>query len=277
MKIVKKISEIKEIVSNFKKNKKEINLIPTMGNIHAGHLSLLSEANTFDGINIVSIFVNPTQFNDEDDFNNYPNTFEADMEILSKTNCKIIFAPSRNQMYPEVIKSEKTVFKYRDILCDLFRLGHFDGVTTIVKILLDLIEPSKVFFGEKDFQQLKIIEQLIFQNNLKINLIRCPSIRDSYGMSLSSRYSTFSKDERSKFKKCAQIIDANLLKLKKDFNHKILDNIKKELRSYGISKIDYFEVRNEEDLSLSIKNERTRLFIAFYLNKVRVIDNFLLY
>ena len=156
-------------------------------------------------------------------------------------------------------------------------MGHFDGVTTIVKILFNLIEPSKVFFGEKDFQQLKIIEQLIFQNNLKINLIRCPSIRDSYGMSLSSRYSTFSKDEKSKFKKCAQIIDANLLEVKKDFNHKILDNIKNELRSYGISKIDYFEVRNEEDLSLSIKNERTRLFIAFYLNKVRVIDNFLLY
>ena len=277
MKIVKKISEIKEIVSNFKKNKKEINLIPTMGNIHAGHLSLLSKANKFDGINIVSIFVNPTQFNDEDDFNSYPNTFEADMAILSQANCNIIFAPSINQVYPEGIKSEKTVFKYRDILCDLYRLGHFDGVTTVVKILFNLIEPSKVFFGEKDFQQLKIIEQLIFQNNLKINLIKCPSIRDSYGMSLSSRYSTFSKDERSKFKKCAQIIDANLLKLKKDFNHKILDNIKKELRSYGISKIDYFEVRNEEDLSLSIKNERTRLFVAFYLNRIRVIDNFLLY
>ena len=165
MKIVKKISEIKEIVSNLKKNKKEINLIPTMGNIHAGHLSLLSEANTFDGINIVSIFVNPTQFNDEDDFNNYPNTFEADIEILSKTNCKIIFAPSKKEIYPLGIITEKVVFKYRDILCDLFRPGHFDGVTTIVKILLDLIKPSKVFFGEKDFQQLKIIEQLIFQNN----------------------------------------------------------------------------------------------------------------
>ena len=215
MKIVKKISEIKEIVSNFKKNKKEINLIPTMGNIHAGHLSLLSEANTFDGINIVSIFVNPTQFNDEDDFNNYPNTFEADIEILSKANCNIIFAPRRNQVYPDGLKSEKTVFKYRDILCDLYRLGHFDGVTTIVKFLFDLIEPSKVFFGEKDFQQLKIIEQLIFQNNLKINLIKCPSIRGSDGMSFSSRYSTFSKDEISKFKKCAQIINANLLKLKK--------------------------------------------------------------
>ena len=277
MKIVKKISEIKEIVSNFKKIKKEINLIPTMGNIHAGHLSLLSEANKLDGINIVSIFVNPTQFNDEDDFNNYPNTFEADIEILAKSNCNIIFAPSNNQVYPDGIKYEKTVFKYRDILCDLYRLGHFDGVTTIVKILFKLIEPSKVFFGEKDFQQLKIIEQLIFQNNLKINLIKCPSIRDSHGMSFSSRYSKFSKDEKSKFKKCAQIINANLLKLKRDFDHKILDNIKKELRSYGISKIDYFEVRNEENLSLSVKNESSRLFVAFYLNKVRVIDNFLLY
>ena len=277
MKIVKKISEIKEIVSNFKKNKKEINLIPTMGSIHAGHLSLLSEANKYDGINIISIFVNPAQFNDLNDFNNYPNTLEADIKILSKTNCKIIFAPSKKEIYPLGIITEKVVFKYRDILCDFYRLGHFDGVTTIVKILLDLIEPSKIFFGEKDFQQLKIIEQLIFQNNLKINLIKCPSIRDSHGMSFSSRYSKFSKDEKSKFKKCAQIINANLLKLKRDFDHKILDNIKKELRSYGISKIDYFEVRNEEDLSLSIKNERRRLFIAFYLNKVRIIDNFLLY
>jgi len=277
MKIVKKISEIKEIVSNFKKNKKEINLIPTMGNIHSGHLSLLSKANKFDGINIVSIFVNPTQFNDEDDLNNYPNTFEADIEILSKANCNIIFAPSRNQVYPDGIKSEKTVFKYRDILCDLYRLGHFDGVTTIVKILFNLIEPSKVFFGEKDFQQLKIIEQLIFQNNLKINLIKCPSIRDSDGMSFSSRYSTFSKDEKSKFKKCAQIINTNLLQLKRNFDRKILDNIEKELRSYGILKIDYFEVRNEENLSLSVNNESSRLFIAFYLNKVRVIDNFPLY
>jgi len=277
MKIVKKISEINEIVSNFKKNNKKINLIPTMGNIHAGHLSLLSEANKFDGTNIVSIFVNPAQFNDVDDFNNYPNTFEADMEILSKTNCKIIFAPSKKEIYSEDIKTKKTVFKYRDILCDLFRSGHFDGVTTIVKILFDLIKPSKVFFGEKDFQQLKIIEQLIIQHNMKIKLIRCPSIRDKNGMSLSSRYSIFSKDEKLKFNKCAKIINSNILNLKKNFNHKILDSIEKKLRSFGISKIDYFEVRNEEDLSISMINERSRLFIAFYLNKVRIIDNFLLY
>jgi len=277
MKIVTKISEIKEIISNFKKNKKEINLIPTMGNIHPGHLSLLSEANKFDGINIVSIFVNPAQFNDVDDFNNYPNTFEADMELLSKTNCKIIFVPSKEAIYPAGVKTEKAVFKYRDILCDLFRLGHFDGVTTIVKILLDLIQPSKLFFGEKDFQQIKIIEQLIIQNNLKINLIKCPSIRDSNGMSLSSRYSTFSKDEKLKFEKCAKIINSNVLNMKKNFNLNIFQSIEKELRTFGISKIDYIEVRNEEDLNFSMINERSRLFIAFYINKVRVIDNFLLY
>ena len=136
--------------------------------IHAGHLSLLSEAKKFNGINIVSIFVNPAQFNNIEDFNNYPNTFKEDVERLSNKNCDIIFAPNKNEIYPESIKTKKIVFEYRGILCDLFRPGHFDGVTTIVNILFNLLKPSKVFFGEKDFQQLKIIEQLIFQNNMKI-------------------------------------------------------------------------------------------------------------
>ena len=277
MKIVTKISEINQIVTDLKKNKKEINLIPTMGNIHAGHLSLLSEANKFDGTNIVSIFVNPAQFNEMDDFKNYPSTLDADVEILSKTNCKIIFAPNIDEIYPEGINKKKTVFKYRDILCDLSRFGHFDGVTTIVNILLNLIKPSKVFFGEKDFQQFKIIEQLIIQNNMKINLVKCSSIRDLNCMSLSSRYSTFNEEEKIKFEKCAKIINSNVLNLKKFFDQKVLDSIENELRSFGISKIDYCEVRNEEDLSISKINKASRLFIAFYLNKIRVIDNFILY
>ena len=277
MKIVKKISEINQIVSDLKKKEKEINLVPTMGNIHEGHLSLLSEAEKFEGVNVVSIFVNPAQFNDVDDFNNYPNTFIEDVEILSKKKCDIIFAPNKNEIFLEDIKTKKTVFEYRNILCDLFRLGHFDGVTTIVKILLDLIRPSNVFFGEKDFQQLKIIEQLINQNNSKTFLIKCPSIRDSNGMSLSSRYSVFSQDQRIKFEQYAKIINSNLLNLKKNFNKKAIDNIENELRNFGISKIDYIEVRNEKDLSLSKIHERSRLFIALYLDEIRVIDNFVLY
>ena len=277
MKIVKKISEIKQIVSDLQKNKKEINLVPTMGSIHAGHLSLLSEAKKFDGINIVSIFVNPAQFNDIEDFNNYPNTFKEDVEKLSKTNCDIIFAPNKNEIYPESIKTKKIVFEYRGILCDLYRLGHFDGVTKIVNILFNLLQPSKVFFGEKDFQQLKIIEQLIFQNNMKIDLVKCSSIRDSHGMSLSSRYSNFNDADKIRFVNCAKKINFNLIKLKKNFDKKIIDNIKYQLRSEGVSEIDYCEVRNEEDLNVSITNKSSRLFVAFYLNKIRVIDNFILY
>ena len=277
MKIVKNISEITEIVSDLHKNKKQINLIPTMGNIHAGHLSLLNEAKKFDGINIVSIFINPAQFNEENDFINYPKTFEADVDILAKTNCEIIFAPSIKEIYPRGANLEKTVFKYRDILCDLSRSGHFDGVTTIVKILFDLIKPFRVFFGEKDFQQLKIIEQLIIQNNLKINLIKCPSIRDLNGMSYSSRYSTFSQNQRLQFDECAKIINSKLINLKKNLNQEILQNIEDELKSSGISNIDYCEVRSEDSLNISKLNERSRLFIAFYLSKIRVIDNFILY
>ena len=277
MKIVKNISEITEIVSDLHKNKKQINLIPTMGNIHAGHLSLITEANKFEGINLVSIFINPAQFNDIDDFKNYPKTFEKDLEILSKTSCKIIFAPDKEAIYPKGVNSDKTIFKYRNILCDLVRFGHFDGVTTIVEILFDLIKPSKVFFGEKDFQQLKIIEQLIIQNELEIDLIKCPSIRDLSGMSLSSRYSSFTQDQKIKFAQCASIIKSNLINLKKNFNQTILDNLQDELKGIGISKIDYCEVRDEDDLNLSKIKQRSRLFLAFYINKIRVIDNFILY
>ena len=277
MKIVKNLSEISEIVSDLYKNQKKINLIPTMGNIHKGHLSLITEANKFEGINLVSIFINPAQFNDVDDFKNYPKTFEKDLEILSKTSCKIIFAPDKEAIYPKGVNSDKTIFKYRNILCDLVRFGHFDGVTTIVEILFDLIKPSKVFFGEKDFQQLKIIEQLIIQNELKIDLIKCPSIRDLNGMSLSSRYSSFTQDQKIKFAQCASIIKSNLINLKKNFNQTILDNLQDELKEIGISKIDYCEVRDEDDLNLSKIKQRSRLFLAFYINKIRVIDNFILY
>ena len=277
MKIIKNISEITEIVSDLHKNKKQINLIPTMGNIHAGHLSLLTEAKKFDGTNIVSIFINPAQFNEENDFTNYPKTFDTDVDILAKEHCEIIFAPSIKEIYPRGTKSEKTVFKFRDILCDLSRSGHFDGVTTIVKILFNLTKPSRVFFGEKDFQQLKIIEQLIIQNNLKINLIKCPSIRDLNGMSYSSRYSTFSQNQRLQFDECAKIINSKLINLKKNLNQEILQSIEDELKSSGISNIDYCEVRSEENLNISKLNEKSRLFIAFYLSKIRVIDNFILY
>tara|TARA_B100000029_G_scaffold120424_1_gene113809 strand:- start:19 stop:852 length:834 start_codon:yes stop_codon:yes gene_type:complete len=277
MQIVKKISEIREILSDLDKNNSKINLIPTMGNIHEGHLSLLKEANKYEGINVVSIFINPTQFNDIKDFENYPNTFDQDVNLLSKNNCEIIFAPNINEMYPNGLETKKTIFEYREILCDVFRPGHFDGVTTVVKMLLNIIKPSNVFLGEKDFQQLKILETLIIQNKLKTNLVKCSSIRGLNGMSLSSRYTKFNTKEKTQFEQCAQIINKNLLNLINSFNTKFLDNIKKELKSIGISKIDYCEVREENNLEISNTNEDSRLFVAFYVNEIRIIDNFVLY
>ena len=277
MQIVKKISEIREILSDLEKNNSKINLIPTMGNIHDGHLSLLKESNKFEGINVVSVFINPTQFNDIKDFENYPNTFDQDIKLLSKNNCEIIFAPNINEMYPNGLETKKTIFEYREILCDVFRPGHFDGVTTVVNMLLDIIKPSNVFFGEKDFQQLKIVEKLIIQNKINTNLVKCSSIRGLNGMSLSSRYTKFSTKEKTQFEKCAQIIDKNLLNLINSFDAKILENIKKELQNIGISKIDYCEVREESNLEISKKNTNSRLFVAFYVNKIRIIDNFALY
>ncbi len=277
MKIVRKTSEIEEILSQLVKNKIKINLVPTMGNIHDGHLSLLSEANKFKGINVVSIFINPTQFNNIKDFENYPNKFDHDVNLLSKNNCEIIFAPSISEIYPNGFETKKTIFNYRDILCDIYRPGHFDGVTTIVKILLDITKPSNVFFGEKDFQQLKIVEQLITQNKLKVNLVKCPSIRSRNGMSLSSRYTKFNMSEKVQFEKCAKIVKTNLSDLKNFFDIKILDNIKRDLQSIGISKIDYCEVREENNLKISNTNNNSRLFVAFYLNEIRIIDNFVLY
>ena len=277
MQIVKKISEIREILSDLDKNNSKINLIPTMGNIHEGHLSLLKEANKYEGINVVSIFINPTQFNDIKDFENYPNTFDQDVNLLSKNNCEIIFAPNINEMYPNGLETKKTIFEYREILCDVFRPGHFDGVTTVVKMLLNIIKPSNVFLGEKDFQQLKILETLIIQNKLKTNLVKCLSIRSSHGMSLSSRYNKFSTKEKNQFEKCAQIINKNLLDLTKSFDTRILEKIKKKLQSIGISKIDYCEVRDENNLEISNTNINSRLFLAFYVNEIRIIDNFVLY
>ena len=277
MQIVKKLSEIIEILSDLDKNNSKINLIPTMGNIHEGHLSLLEEANKYEGINLVSIFINPTQFTDIKDFENYPKTFDQDVKFLSKNNCEIIFAPSINEMYPNGLEIKKTIFEYREILCDVFRPSHFDGVTTIVKMLLDITKPSNVFFGEKDFQQLKIVEKLIIQIKLKTNLVKCTSIRSSNGMSLSSRYTKFNTKEKTQFEKCAQIINKNLLDLKNSFDTKIIEKIKKELQSIGISKIDYCEVREESNLEISKTNIHSRLFLAFYVNKIRIIDNFVLY
>ena len=165
MKILENKRELDELLAKIRTNGTKIGLIPTMGSIHNGHLSLVENSIKENFFSITSIFVNPTQFNDLKDFKKYPQNKKKDIEKLNTVKCDAVFFPQIEELYPEGIKRKKTISKYRDILCDKFRPGHFDGVTTVVKSLFDIVTPDAVFFGEKDFQQLKIIKELIKKNN----------------------------------------------------------------------------------------------------------------
>jgi pantoate--beta-alanine ligase len=180
-------------------------------------------------------------------------------------------------MYPNGLKSQKEILDYRDILCDKFRPGHFDGVTTVVKALFDITRPDHAYFGEKDFQQLKLIEKLVQKNALPIVIHACPSIRLKNGISYSSRFKNFSTHEKKILDNAAKFIYEHLIELKHNVTSIILDKLKKNLLEVGVNKIDYLEVRNEKELSFASLYEKYRLFVAFYIGNIRVIDNFALH
>lgn len=277
MKILENKRELDELLAKIRTNGTKIGLIPTMGSIHDGHLSLVENAIKENFFSITSIFVNPTQFNDLKDFKKYPQNKKQDIEKLNTVKCDAVFFPQIEELYPEGIKRKKTISKYRDILCDKFRPGHFDGVTTVVKSLFDIVTPDAVFFGEKDFQQLKIIKELIKKNNLPIQLIDCPSVRSKNGMSLSSRYNNFNTNQEILFNQISLKINdcVNLLKKQIDINN--LKSLYQYLEEDKKIKVDYLEVRDDDELLLTQKNKNARLFISFYIEDIRIIDNFKLY
>ena len=277
MKIIENISELRDFLKEISKKGQKIGLIPTMGGIHKGHLSLIRKCHQLGFFSIVTIYVNPTQFNNKNDYNIYPRSRNSDIKSLEYIKTNLLFYPSNKDLYPNGIKSEKIIFEYRDILCDIYRPGHFDGVTTVVNSLFNLIQPDHVFFGEKDFQQLKLINKVIEKNILPIKLISCPSIRSNNGMSISSRYNNFSLKEKNILDKIAIKINLCVKELRKNINLSFLEKLNQELQYYDVNKIDYLEIREEENLQLTEKKTKARLFIAFYLGEIRIIDNFILY
>ena len=277
MKIIKKNNEFRDFLTHIRKKGQKIGLIPTMGSIHEGHLSLIKECQKLKLYCLVTIFVNPTQFNETKDFKKYPRNIKKDIHTLQKVKTDLLFLPSNEDLYPEGIKAKKTILAYRDILCDKFRPGHFDGVTTVVNSFFKLINPEHAFFGEKDFQQLKIIQKIIEQNNLDIILHPCKSIRMSNGMSYSSRYDNLSSLQKKVLDKASKIIMQSLYKLKKDLNDAILKELERNLKLMNIKQIEYLEIRNEKNLTITKKFKNTRLFIAFYIDEIRILDNFELY
>ena len=277
MKIIRKTDELQQILVLIKDKGQSIGSVLTMGNLHDGHLSLIKEAQLNNDFVVTSIFINPTQFNNETDFSSYPKTIDDDIAELEKIGCDLLFLPEIQEIYPGDLLKQNIVNNFRGILCDKYRPGHFDGVTTVVDIFFSIIKPNTSYFGEKDFQQIKIIQELVKIKNHNIKIVSCPSIRDDSGMSLSSRNSKFTNDQSKIFNQLGSKIYEFINFCKKKSSNINLDNFKKQILENSINKIDYIEIRNENNLEITDVSSRARLFIALYIGEIRIIDNFKLY
>ena len=277
MKIIRKTNELEKILVLIKDKGQSIGSVLTMGNLHDGHLSLIKEAQLNNDFVVTSIFINPTQFNNETDFSSYPKTIDDDIAKLEKIGCDLLFLPEIQEIYPGDLLKQNIVNNFRGILCDKYRPGHFDGVTTVVDIFFSIIKPNASYFGEKDFQQIKIIQELVKIKNHNIKIVSCPSIRDDRGMSLSSRNSKFTNDQSKIFNQLGSKIYEFINLCKKKSSNINLDNFKKQILENSINKIDYIEIRNENNLEITNVSSESRLFIALYIGEIRIIDNFKIY
>lgn len=260
------------------KNKNSIGFVPTMGALHEGHLSLIKKAFAENETVVVSIFVNPIQFNKPEDLIHYPRTLEKDLMLIKTISDSIIvFTPTENEIFIGRNKNKTFDFKGIDKQMEgAFRPGHFNGVATIVEILLDIVQPNKAYFGEKDFQQLQIIKALAEQLQLKTEIIGCPILREENGLAMSSRNERLSPKGRQN----AKIIYEALQKAKSEFLSNDISDVKKNIteRFQKLEEFDleYFEISDEKTLQPhSTKKENTayRAFIAVETENIRLIDN----
>lgn len=196
MLIVQTIAELKACLNGEREQGHSVGLVPTMGALHAGHASLVERSVKENDVTVVSIFLNPTQFNDKKDLERYPRTLEADCELLEKCGAQVVFAPSVEEVYPE---PDTRVFSYPptdSVMEGAFRPGHFNGVCQIVSKLFDYVEPDRAYFGEKDYQQICVIRRMVEDLKMNINIVACPVIREESGLARSSRNTLLSDDER---------------------------------------------------------------------------------
>lgn len=255
-------------------SRKIIGFVPTMGNLHQGHLNLVREAKKLCDIVVVSIFVNPIQFGEGEDFENYPRTLEQDSHLLADVGCDIIFAPSVEQMYGKHPRlTNISVAGITDDLCGQSRPGHFDGVAVVVTKLFNIVQPNVAFFGQKDYQQLAVIRQLVQDLNLPIDIIGVPIARDHDGLALSSRNGYLSETERQ----IAPTIYQSLKLAEQQLHQNVeLADVLNELNSRLIAAgfvVDYVEARQPNLQPIEQFDRDLVLFVAAKLGKTRLIDN----
>ena len=273
--IARSLHSLKKNLNKIKKNQK-IGLVPTMGSLHEGHLALIKKSKKLKFFTVVTIFVNPLQFNNKSDFKKYPLQEKKDIEILKKNNVDLVFVPKVQQIYPLGFSTYLKEINHSNILCGKFRENHFAGVLTVVFKLFVLIKPYSAFFGEKDFQQLFLIKKMVKDLNLEVKIIGVPTVRDNNGLALSSRNKLLNDKNLKIASSIYKIFKESKVKNYKNTKSLII-YLKKQLINRGIVDIEYIEIRQSKNLEKAIilnKEKDLRVFIAAYLKGVRLIDNY---
>lgn len=257
---------------------KTIGFVPTMGALHKGHLSLMEQSLLENEITVLSIFVNPTQFNNAEDLKKYPRTLEKDVELVKKLNKNIlVYAPSVEDIYEG--KTISASFNYDGLENQMegkHRPGHFDGVGTIVKKLFEIVKPTNAYFGEKDFQQLQIVRKLVSKYKIPVNIIGCEIFRETSGLAMSSRNERLTENARIEAKLIFQILSQAKEKFITKSANEVVSFVEKEFKKHSNFTLEYFEIAAEDTLltcKRKSKNKKYRGFIAVFIENIRLIDN----
>jgi len=271
MKLIKQITDLNKAINK----EKRLGFVPTMGGLHKGHEALIKAAKRKCKKTLVTIFVNPTQFNNKKDYKTYPRSLSKDLNILKKLKVDYVYLPTVNQIFDDKHSPKISLSKSQKILCAKFRKGHFEGVLDVLNRFVKLISPKSIFMGEKDYQQYFLVKKFIEKNH-KTKVYVCRTIRDSNMVAFSSRNNLLKKTDFNKL----GLITKKFIDLKKSIyknkqkSKKLINSIKKDLGKKFKIKIEYLECRNIVNLSTNVRNKPFKVFVAYYLNNVRLIDNF---
>jgi len=269
MKIILNKKKLRKMIHNEKK----LGFVPTMGAIHLGHISLIKKSNKQCKKTIVSIYVNKSQFNKKSDYQKYPRVLKKDISLLRKTKVDYLFLPKTKDIYPSGVNKNIKINSLKKKLCGKFRPGHFEAVVDVIDRFLKIIKPKKIFLGEKDMQQLKILDDFIRKNHANVNVVSCNTIRERNGIALSSRNSLLTKKQRIIASNVYSFLNTNkLMVIKKKIT---IASLNKKVLKLGIKKIDYLKIIDINKLTKPfIKRNKFKIFIAYYLGNIRLIDNF---
>jgi len=279
MLIVKEISKLEFLIQKEKKEGKKIGLVPTMGALHEGHLSLVKKAGEETDYVVVSIFLNPTQFNDPNDLKKYPRNLDNDLKLLEASSCQVVFTPEVKTMYPEPDTRHFEFGKLGKVMEGAFRTGHFNGVAQIVSKLFAIVKPDVAFFGMKDFQQIAIIKSMVKQLNLPVKIVSCPVIRDNDGLAKSSRNVRLSKEQRKNAPWIYHVLKEAVSKVSTMNVKELKCWVEAEINKNPDLKTQYFEVVDSETLMPVDNWNQTKNItgcVAVFCGDIRLIDEIIL-